>query len=397
MRPIGASELHPDVQTTLETKPAARGGDRKVSVQVRNYGAARTCARRVARPRRPDDPASLPHDRARPGRGDRDATAIVAEPALWSPASPNLYTLQLAVPGESSYSARVGLRQLSWHGRDLYLNGQRLQLHGATIQEDAPGHGDALTPADQDGIVAELKAIGANAVRAQHPLDPGAARTARRRRDPRVAGIGPVEGAGTGTRHAARCSPKPSSRRAPRCSPPQLHPSIFAWNLVDEVAENGRNAAEVRYVQRLAPLAARARPGPHGRGRHLGRPPARACRRDLLRKSTRSPRRTTPAGTTRPTTARAQLAARDARAPGGNGADVRGQGAGDQRVRRRIEHAQPARRAPAATASSRAAGAPHRGLRRRPAAQRRCSSGCCATTRSRRPSRAARSTACCRT
>src|SRR5206468_58776 len=28
-----------------------------------------------------------------------------------------------------------------------------------------------------------------------------------------------------------------------------LHPSIFAWNLVDEVAGNGRNAAEVSYVR----------------------------------------------------------------------------------------------------------------------------------------------------
>src|SRR6185437_13880844 len=31
----------------------------------------------------------------------------------------------------------------------------------------------------------------------------------------------------------------------------QLHPSIIAWNLVDEVADNGRNAAEVSYVQTL--------------------------------------------------------------------------------------------------------------------------------------------------
>ncbi len=28
-----------------------------------------------------------------------------------------------------------------------------------------------------------------------------------------------------------------------------LHPSIFAWNLVDEVARNGRDEAEVRYVR----------------------------------------------------------------------------------------------------------------------------------------------------
>src|SRR5581483_1013251 len=31
----------------------------------------------------------------------------------------------------------------------------------------------------------------------------------------------------------------------------RTHPSIVAWNLVDEVAGNGRNAAEVGYVQTL--------------------------------------------------------------------------------------------------------------------------------------------------
>ena len=30
----------------------------------------------------------------------------------------------LSVPGESSYAARVGLRQLSWHGGRVYLNGR---------------------------------------------------------------------------------------------------------------------------------------------------------------------------------------------------------------------------------------------------------------------------------
>ena len=29
----------------------------------------------------------------------------------------------------------------------------------------------------------------------------------------------------------------------------ELHPSIFAWNLVDEVAGNGRDSAEVAYVR----------------------------------------------------------------------------------------------------------------------------------------------------
>ena len=47
--------------------------------------------------------------------------------------------------------------------RRLELNGQPLKLRGASLQEDAPGRGGALTDADADAIVARLKAIGANA------------------------------------------------------------------------------------------------------------------------------------------------------------------------------------------------------------------------------------------
>ena len=42
-------------------------------------------------------------------------------------------------------------------------------MYGAAIQEDFPG-GAALTPADNDEIVAELKRLGANATRAHYPL-----------------------------------------------------------------------------------------------------------------------------------------------------------------------------------------------------------------------------------
>ena len=89
---------------------------------------------------------------------------------------------------ESSYSARVGLRQLTWHEGLLLLNGRRLRLHGASIQEDAKGHGDALTPGDQATLVAELQAIGANAVRSQHPLDPALLERLDAAGHPRVAG-----------------------------------------------------------------------------------------------------------------------------------------------------------------------------------------------------------------
>ena len=118
------------------------------------------------------------------------------EPALWAPTSPNLYELTLASGADSGFSARVGLRQITWHGGHVYLNGQPLLLRGATIQEDALGHGDALTPSDENTIVRELKEIGANAVRTQHPLDPALLERLDAAGMLVWQGIGPVEGAG---------------------------------------------------------------------------------------------------------------------------------------------------------------------------------------------------------
>ncbi len=248
IRPLGASDLQaPTIATTL----AGTNADVSVSVQVHNNSSTRAI--------KPE--GSLVHGAQTVpltfgavtvpagATADATATATVAAPALWSPAAPNLYTLQLAVPGEGSYSARVGLRQITWHGGEVLLNGQRLRLHGATVQEDVPGHGDALTPADQDGIVADLKSIGANAVRAQHPLDPALLERLDAAGLLVWQGVGPVEGAGMWYSNSAKLDAEAEQQVRTTATAAALHPSIFAWNLVDEVAGNGRNAAEVGYVR----------------------------------------------------------------------------------------------------------------------------------------------------
>jgi hypothetical protein len=178
-------------------------------------------------------------------------TVTVSQPALWSPASPSLYQLTLAIGGESSYSARVGLRELTWHGGHVYLNGQQLSLHGASIQEDAQGHGDALTPTDQDRLVAELKQIGANVVRSQHPLDPGLLERLDEAGILVWQGVGPVEGAAMWYSTTGKLLAEAEQQAKTAVLAAALHPSIFAWNLVDEVANNGHDADEVSYVRTL--------------------------------------------------------------------------------------------------------------------------------------------------
>ncbi|HEY2284014.1 MAG TPA: glycoside hydrolase family 2 TIM barrel-domain containing protein [Solirubrobacteraceae bacterium] len=267
VRPIGASELSsPTIQTTLPPGsvvcvsapcpniPVAQTATVRVSVQVRNDGAS---GRAIA----PTGslvhgaqtiPLSFPEQHLAHGQSASVSTSVeVPEPALWSPASPNLYQLTLAVGQESSYSARVGLRQIAWRGGRVYLNGQLLRVHGATIQEDALGHGDALTPGDESTIVSELRAIGANAVRTQHPLDPALLERLDAAGILVWQGIGPVEGAGNWYSNTPGLLAQAEDQARVAAIADQLHPSIFAWNLVDEVAENGRDGAEVSYVQSL--------------------------------------------------------------------------------------------------------------------------------------------------
>ncbi len=255
MRAIGQSELlEPTIQTTLSPEePNAAQATVQLGVRVRNNGPARTIAPQAMLT---NEAQSIPVQFAGQTVGEgqtvtMSADVSVTNPALWSPSRPSLYTLSLEVPGESSYSARVGLRDLTWHDGRMFLNGTQLRLHGASIQEDALGHGDALSSGDQATLVSELKAIGANAVRSQHPLD--AAMLERLDAAGIVVwqGVGPVEGASEWYSTTPQLEREAEQQARTAALAAELHPSIIAWNLVDEVAHNGRDAAEVRYVQSL--------------------------------------------------------------------------------------------------------------------------------------------------
>jgi beta-galactosidase/beta-glucuronidase len=56
-------------------------------------------------------------------------------------------------------------------GGRLYLNNRLINLMGASIHEDMPGSGAALTPADLDRIVSDLEELGANVTRSHYVLN----------------------------------------------------------------------------------------------------------------------------------------------------------------------------------------------------------------------------------
>lgn len=282
VRPVGASELiEPTVQTTLQPDTAsAEAATVRIAVQVRNdEGPPRAFAPAGTLSHGEQTvPIAFPAQTVAHGQTVTMTTTVtVPHPALWSPSAPNLYALKLAAGGTSpfgggesgqgggesvaggrsggeesgSYSAHVGLRELTWHGARVYLDGERLRLHGASLQEDAAGHGDALTPGDEDKLIAELKAIGANAVRSQHPLYPGLLEKLDAAGILVWQGIGPVEGAGNWYSDTPSLLAAAEQQARGAVLAAELHPSIVAWNLVDEIADNGHDADEVHYVESI--------------------------------------------------------------------------------------------------------------------------------------------------
>jgi hypothetical protein len=256
MRELTASELSdPTIQTTLTPDaPTATQATVQLGVVVRNNGPARMLAPEgtLTRAGQTIPVTFTPQLVGAEQAVTMTATVTVPTPALWAPGSPNLYELTLDIPGESSCSAHVGLRQLTWSGGKMYLNGQPLELHGASIQFEAPGHGDALGPAEEDTLVQELQAIGANAARTQHPLPASMLERLDAAGILVWQGVGPVDPSGDWTGITPQLAERAREDVRTTVQSDQLHPSIIAWNLTNEMAGNGHPGGQAQYVEAMS-------------------------------------------------------------------------------------------------------------------------------------------------
>jgi hypothetical protein len=256
IRPLGPSELDaPSIVTHLEGTDAIVD----VTIRVTNRAGPRALAVRGTLAGAP-----LHFDAVQVARGGHAtvrARARIADSDLWEPGHPALQALRLEVPGESAFSARVGLRELRWTGGRLVLNGQPLKLRGASLQEDAPGRGDALTDADMDATVARLQAIGANATRSQHPLSAALLDRLDAAGILVWQGVGPVDAPGAWTSRTDVLRRRALRRVRLTVVQARLHPSVVAWNLANEVAGNGHPGGQPEYVDAAAQLVHRLDPG----------------------------------------------------------------------------------------------------------------------------------------
>jgi beta-glucuronidase len=105
------------------------------------------------------------------------ASFELKNPKLWSPATPNLYTVKLAMHvGKrrvGTYELKSGVRSIKVSADGLlYVNGQRANLRGVGYHEDVKERGFAIENADREWLVNEAKALGATMMRTHYPPHP---------------------------------------------------------------------------------------------------------------------------------------------------------------------------------------------------------------------------------
>ncbi|HUR85913.1 MAG TPA: glycoside hydrolase family 2 TIM barrel-domain containing protein [Solirubrobacteraceae bacterium] len=248
---VGASELmHPTLRTQLKGNSA----EVSLGVHVRNILDSRvlTVKGTLSRGDR-RIPIEFPGEPiAKNDTEIVETTVRVDNPDLWSPSSPNLWDLELEVPGESTYRARSGLREVRTEGSQLLLNGRPIRIRGASIHEDVFGKGDGLSPADQDRLVEQLKAIDANATRTQHPLDEGLLERLDAAGIMIWQGVGPTDAPGAWTSRGVTRVETAKNRVRSTFRQAQPHPSVITWNLANEIAGGGHPKGQIPYVDSMA-------------------------------------------------------------------------------------------------------------------------------------------------
>jgi hypothetical protein len=98
--------------------------------------------------------------------------------------------------------------------------------------------------------VSELQAIHANATRSQHPLSLDLLERLDAAGILVWQGVGPVDASGNWTSTTPALMSLALRRVRITVRQDQLHPSIIAWNLANEIANNGHPGGQAQYIER---------------------------------------------------------------------------------------------------------------------------------------------------
>lgn len=104
----------------------------------------------------------------------------ILNPKLWSPLTPNLYTVEVTIKDKKSQKVidssvqPLGFRWFKFDAnKGFFLNGEPLKLIGTNRHQDREGYGNALTAEMHEEDIRLIKEMGANFIRLAHyPQDP---------------------------------------------------------------------------------------------------------------------------------------------------------------------------------------------------------------------------------
>lgn len=109
-----------------------------------------------------------------PRGGDRDVVQEidVAQPRLWSPTSPNLYTLRTEIVSGGrvvdSEQTRIGIRRIEFTRDGFRINGETMFLRGTNRHQEHPYVGYAVPAAAQHRDAKRIKDAGFDYIRLSH-------------------------------------------------------------------------------------------------------------------------------------------------------------------------------------------------------------------------------------
>ena len=118
---------------------------------------------------------AAPETIASGGAADFKATAILANPALWSLESPELHLAMVTVEADGkardAEQVRFGVRSVLFDADNgFFLNGKSVKIKGTCNHQDHAGVGAAVPDRLQWFRLAVLKEMGSNAVRTSHNM-----------------------------------------------------------------------------------------------------------------------------------------------------------------------------------------------------------------------------------
>lgn len=188
-------------------------------------------------------------------------TPTIHEPHLWSPDTPELYTLVSSLYKGKKIIDRTetpfGFRWIKWTAdKGFFLNGKHLYLRGANVHQDHAGWGDAVTESGMYRDVNMMKEAGFNFIRGSHYPHAPAFSSACDKTGILFWSEAPFWGTGgfrpdgkwsssaypTEKEHCAAFEESAMQQLAEMIRIHRNHPSIIAWSMSNEAFFSAHNA-----------------------------------------------------------------------------------------------------------------------------------------------------------